>query len=89
MIRGHRYGGDTNNRLQSWILEGKRKVDGKWIELDRRQNNVIGQLKICIFDTKSNEEITEIKLTQIGKNNGGDYRLNFAGFEIFGTLYLN
>ena len=39
--------------------------------------------------SKSNEEITEIKLTQVGKNTSNTYHLNFTGFEIFGTLYIN
>ena len=66
-IRGHKFDGETNNRLQTWKLEGKNR-NGKWIELDKHENEPIQKLQVTMFSISCNTRLKEVRLTQTGIN---------------------
>ena len=84
MIRGNKHDGW---QLQSWILEGKRAEDEIWIELDKHQYEPFSKLKYRVFSITSQDILSEIKLTQIGKNTSDAYDLDINAFEIMGFVF--
>ena len=86
MLRGHLYAGEENNRMQSWFLEGKRKSDGAWVQLDYQNQIILKQLEIRIFKPEISEVITKVKLIQNSNNTSGNHRLILSGFEIYGEI---
>ena len=84
MIRGNNRKDSNREHLKSWILEGKRESNGKWIEIDKHINEQFGTLSLKVFSVSCNEKLTAVKLSQVDKNAHGDYELVINAFDIFG-----
>jgi hypothetical protein len=68
--------------LMSWVVGSS--VDGvNWSEIDRQTGNTVNQASFAV--SKSGES-RFIRLTQTGKNHGGNDNLLIHAFEVFGTL---
>jgi hypothetical protein len=73
---------------KSWVVESS--LDGEaWTEIDRKTNNVdfkANNWATASFAISKSAECRFIRLTQTGKNHGGNDYLAIQAFEFFGTL---
>ena len=85
VIRGNK---TFNEQLQTWKLEGRRVINGDWIELDSHQNEPIDLLELRDFPINCNDKLDAVRLTQMGYNTDNENALRIDAFDIFGNIYM-
>ena len=75
------------NHLNNWKLEGLRKSDNKWIELDHQENKAMENLQFRVFPVSCSDELISVKLTQTSVSTNGGHYLGINAFDIFGHLH--
>ena len=84
MIRGRKYKiSEGNNHLKNWKLEGLRKSDNKWIELDHQEDKPLECLQYRVFPVSCDDELVSVKLTQTIDEY---HQMGINAFDIFGYL---
>ena len=86
VIRGMNFN-KYNSQLRTWKVEGRRITDGKWIELDKHENEPFNCLAIRAFPIYSHEKFDTVRLTQTGTSTSGHNNLFISAFDIYGNKY--
>ena len=68
-------------------MEGRRKCDGTWTELDTHKKEPFNQLLIKSFSIQCTEKLDAITLIQTDVNTSNDNYLLLNGFDIYGKVY--
>jgi hypothetical protein len=78
-----------DNHLRSWVMEGS-EDGGKWVELDRRDNEgrLNGPKSICSFEMRTVIERRFIRLRGTGPTWNGTNYVYFEAFDVFGGLRM-
>jgi hypothetical protein len=73
--------------LRSWVIEGS-EDGGKWIEMDRRENDgsLNGAKSIGSFEVRNVIECRYVRIRPTGPNWQGNNQLYFQAFDLFGGL---
>ena len=85
-LRGNNLRGECQYQLQSWILEGRKQSDGKWIQLDSKSDDPLYRFEWKLMKLPPTEPLDAIKLTQTGHNSNGNDILQINAIDIFGTI---
>lgn len=80
----------SGNYLQNWIIEGSNE-DEKWHIIDRKENStyLTGVLLSHTYKLDVNSIFRNFRITQIGRNSGGNFYFHLSRFELFGSLSEN
>jgi hypothetical protein len=84
-----RSNGDSagGRHLRSWVIEGS-EDGGKWVEVDRRENDgsLNGSKSIGSFQVRNVIECRYVRIRPTGPNWQGNNHLYFQAFDLFGGL---